>query len=74
MRFIELLEDKVESSWIKDISYNKPNQTATMILLNGNTYSVQFLEKEVFDGWFNAPSKGKYFQEVIRGFYPVTKL
>lgn len=75
MRAVEILNEKpVESSWITDLTYNRPNKTLTMRLSNGRTYSIPGITRTTFERWANSGSKGRYFQDRIRDTYNITRI
>lgn len=75
MRLIELLtEKKVQSTWISDLSHNRPNKVLTMRLSNGNAYSIPGITRTTFEQWSRAPSKGRFFHRYIAGKFKATKI
>lgn len=75
MKIKELLYEKpVQSSWITDLIYNRPNKILTMRLSNGKTYSVFGISRRIFEKWTQAASKGRYFQNNIRNIYQVKRI
>jgi len=75
MRLQELLLEKpVLSSWITDLTYNRPNRTLTMRLNNGKAYSIPGLTRSMFERWTRSPSKGKFFHDHINGGYLITRV
>jgi hypothetical protein len=72
--FIALNEKPVESTWITDISYNRPNRVLTMRLSNGTRYSIPGISRGMFEKWANASSKGQFFHRFIKGRYNVKRL
>lgn len=75
MKASEILNEKpVESSWITDLSYNRPNKTLKMSLSNGRTYSILGITRTTFERWAASPSKGKYFQDRIRDTYNINRI
>jgi hypothetical protein len=75
MRAVEILNEKpVQSSWITDLLYNRPNKTITMRLSNGKAYSIPGITRTGFERWVKSPSKGQYFQEKIRDTYQVRRI
>jgi len=70
MRAFEILNEKaVESTWITNLTYNRPNKIVTMRLSNGKTYSIPNVTRTVFERWINSPSKGKFFHDRIKDTY-----
>lgn len=75
MRAIEFLTEKpVESSWITDLTYNRPNKVLTMRLSNGRSFSIPAVTRSMFTRWANAPSKGRFFHDQIRDKYQVSRI
>ena len=75
MRAVEIINEKpVESSWITDLTYNRPNRTLTMRLSNGNTYSIPGMSRATFEQWTKTPSKGKYFHDRVKYSYDVKRI
>ena len=75
MRAAEILnEQPVQSAWISDLTYNEPNHVLTMRLSNGNTYSILDIDKDVYEQWLKAPSKGFFFHNNIKDTYQVNKI
>lgn len=75
MKAIEILNEKpVESSWITDLTYNRPNKTLTMRLSNGRSFLIPGITRTVFEQWAKAPSKGRFFHNRIRSVYQLTRI
>ena len=75
MKISEILTEKpVESSWITDLTYNRPNKTLTMRISNGRTYSIPGIARTTFERWAASPSKGKYFKDNIIDTYNVRRI
>lgn len=70
----QLSEKSVESSWITDITHNRPNKVVTMRLSNGRSFSIQGIARTGFEKWVNSRSKGRYFHDFIRGNYKITRI
>lgn len=62
-----LIEKPVQSSWISDLYFNRPNGILSMRLKNGKTYMIPGSTRYGFDRWSSAPSPGKFFHGNIRG-------
>jgi hypothetical protein len=69
-----LLEKRVQSTWITDLTYNRPNKILTMRLSNGISYSIPGISRRTFERWASAPSKGKYFHDKIKRVYRATRI
>lgn len=75
MKMNELLSEvKVQSTWISDLTYNRPNKILTLQLSNGKRYSVKNISRTMFDRWKSSTSKGKFFHNWIKGNYPITRV
>lgn len=69
-----LIEKPVQSTWITDISYNRPNRVITMRLSTGRTYSIPGITRATFEKWTKASSKGRYFHQNIKGIFKATRI
>lgn len=75
MNIIEILaEEPVNSSWITDLTYNKPNKILTVRLSNGKTYSVENIDELIYNSWLNSLSKGQFYHEYIKNKYVVNRI
>jgi len=75
MRAIEILNEKpVESTWITDLTYNRPNRVLTMRLSNGRTFSISNIARATFERWAGSPSKGTFFHNQIKDSYNIRRI
>ena len=75
MRAAEILNEKpVESAWITDLIYNRPNKVLTMRLSDGKSYSVTGITRTTFENWIKANSKGQFFHNHIKDTYNVKRI
>ncbi len=75
MRILEiLLEKPVLSTWISDLTHNRPNKVLTMRLSNGKLYSIPGISRTMFERWSRAPSKGRFWHSHIKGVYRATRI
>ena len=75
MKIEEILNEKrVESSWIIDLTYNRPNRRLTMNLANGTVYTINNISRSTFDRWTLSPSKGLFFHNNIKDVYPIKRI
>ena len=75
MRAFEILNEKpVESTWIVNLMYNRPNKVITMRLSDGNAYSIPGPSRTTFEQWLKSGSKGQFFHNRIKGIYKVNKI
>ena len=69
-----LIEKKVASTWITDLTHNRPNKVLTMRLSNGNVYSISGIGRRMFERWHKSSSKGRFWHQFIKGSYNVRKI
>ena len=75
MKAVEILNEKpVESAWITDLVYNRPNKVLTMRLSDGSSYSIPAITRTMFERWIRSPSKGRFFHEQIKDRYQVKRI
>lgn len=58
--------EKVESSMIDQMGYNKESKELMVQFVNGGIYSYKDVPEKVFEGLKKAESKGKYFLKKIK--------
>lgn len=61
--------DGFDSSNIQRIGYEKEDEKLTVVFKNGKTYVYDSVTESVFDDFQSAKSKGKFFNQSIRGVY-----
>ena len=64
----------VDSSNIAAIGFDEETQTLEIEFLNGRIYQYFDVPKNTFDELMSAPSKGKYFIEIIKGTFRFVKI
>lgn len=69
-----LNEKPVESTWITDLIYNRPNKVLTMRISNGRSFSVTNISRTMFEKWVKANSKGQFFHQHIKDTYNIKRL
>jgi len=75
MKASEILNEKpVESTWIVNLMYNRPNKVLTMRLSDGSAYSIPGITRGTFEQWIKSPSKGEFFHNRIRDTYNINKI
>ena len=75
MRALEILNEKsVESAWITDLIYNRPNRRLTMRVSDGRTYSITGITRTTFEKWTKALSKGQFYHNFIKDRYQITRI
>lgn len=60
---------QVTSSCVASIDYNEKTQQLTVYFVKGGEHTYSGVPKTVYDGFLVAPSKGKYFNAVVRPNY-----
>ena len=61
-------------SGIIRLGYNDDDSTLEVSFQSGSTYQYADVPIEVFEGFVNAPSKGKYFHANVRDSYQYTRI
>ena len=64
---MEMIE--VSSSAIRAIGYDATTSFLKITFSEGHTYDFCGVPEHVFNGLLDAPSKGRYYNDHIRGFY-----
>lgn len=60
---------EVQSTAIKDISYDEEYQRLFVTFHNGRSYQLENVPRDVYDEFVAADSKGRFFNERIKGQY-----
>ena len=75
MKISEILVEKhVQSSWITDLTLNRPNKILTMKLSNGRAFSIPGISRTTFEQWTKSPSKGRFFHSRIKNRFVITRI
>jgi hypothetical protein len=75
MRYIEFICEKpVQSTWITDLTHNRPNRVLTMRLSNGKSFSINGINRGMFERWTRSPSKGQFWHKFVKGNYIVKRI
>lgn len=61
------VEFPVESSAVHSLKYNFDTRECTAVFNDGSDYYWPDIPPNLFLDWLNAPSKGRYFNEHVRG-------
>ena len=61
------LTTTLNSTFLKEASYNDSTRTLTVVFNNGRIYSYQNVDRSVFQGLINADSSSRFFGTQIRG-------
>ena len=64
----------VESSWINAVNYFAEEESLEINLSNGRTYVYFGVSKDVYDEMLAAQSKGKFYNDKIKGLYNCLRL
>ena len=57
----------LNSTFLKEATYDNSTRTLTVVFNNGRTYSYQNVDQSVYDGLINARSSSRFFGSEIRG-------
>ena len=57
----------LNSTFLKEATYNASTRMLTVIFNNGRTYSYQNVDQTIFQGLINADSSSRFFGTQIRG-------
>lgn len=57
----------LNSTFLKEASYDNGSRTLTIVFNNGRTYSYQNVDQTIFQGLINADSSSRFFGTQIRG-------
>ena len=63
-----------DSSAIRAIRYDEERQRLLVRFIDGDEYAYVGVPGEVHRSFVDAPSKGRFFAEAIRGKFPYNKL
>lgn len=61
--------DTPESSTIARFAYDEPTSVLNVEFKNGNVYNYYDVPQPIFEAMRNAPSKGQYLAQQIKGRY-----
>lgn len=70
----KLNEKSVQSTWISDLTYNRPNRLLVMRLSNGRSFAIENVSRALFDRWNRTPSKGSFFHTNIKDRYKIVRI
>jgi hypothetical protein len=60
-------QEDVESSFIESLGYNLTTQVCTVVFQDGSQYQYPNVSMADFLAWWNAPSKGAFYNQFVRG-------
>ena len=66
--------DSVSSSNLRSIGYDQQTQTLEIEFVNGWVYQYYGVTEHMHDEIMRAPSKGQFFSQYIRNFYPYSRV
>jgi hypothetical protein len=69
-----MFREPVSSSVIAAIGYDEETETLEVELATGALYRYHSVDQDAFEDFRAAPSKGRFFNERIRGAYPWEEL
>lgn len=69
-----LAEKPVQSTWISDLTYNRPNRILVMRLSNGRSFAIEGIPRSLFDRWSITPSKGSFFHTNVKDRYKIYRI
>lgn len=64
----------VESTNIKKIGYNKSKQELFVEFNSGNQYKYMKVQQDIYSSFKDAESKGKFFQQTIKGCFDYERI
>ena len=67
-------EELVESSWIRDITFDPDKDDIILTLLSGAVYRVHVVDEDLYDNCLFADSQGKFWNRMILGQHLVTRI
>ena len=57
----------LNSTFLKEASYDNGSRTLTVVFNNGRTYSYQNVDQTIYQGLISADSSSRFFGSNIRG-------
>ena len=57
----------LNSTFLKEASYDNGSRTLTVVFNNGRTYSYQNVDQTIYQGLISADSSSRFFGANIRG-------
>jgi hypothetical protein len=63
----------LNSTFLKEASYDSSTRTLTVIFNNGRTYSYQNVDQSIYQGLINADSSSRFFGSQIRGRFSTSR-
>ena len=57
----------LNSTFLKEATYNASTRMLTVVFTNGRTYSYQNVDRSIYDGLISARSSSRFFGANIRG-------
>lgn len=69
-----MIRETVKSSNLKFVGYSPEKQILEIEFHNGSVYQYEDVSKNTYQALLDAPSKGKYFNESIKGKFKFSKI
>jgi len=69
-----MLREPVSSSSIASIGFDADTETLEVEFVSGRIYRYHDVERDLFEDFRNAPSKGTFFNEHIKDAYPFERV
>jgi hypothetical protein len=60
---------KVKSEHLMSVGYDEETRTLEVRFVGKKLYRYQYVPQRIYTGLINAPSKGQYFDQHVRGCY-----
>jgi hypothetical protein len=67
-----MMYEPITSSWINTAKYNAALRAMTM-KMEGRTYTYYNVSPEMYEYFLQAPSKGAFFNQRIKGYHAFTR-
>jgi hypothetical protein len=77
MKMFPVDSSNISSIGYRNITENDETKETLVVIVNfknGNTYEVYDIKMEVFDEFLSSHSKGRFFNNYIRGLYEIVKV
>jgi hypothetical protein len=62
-----MITTTLNSTFLREATYDSTSRVLTVVFTNGRTYSYQNVDRSVYDGLINARSSSRFFGANIRG-------
>lgn len=68
------LEQNVHSTMISKVKYNEEEKILTVVFAKGGSYEYKDVPKQIWNDFFDADSKGKYFLGNIKDKFEMERI